>query len=75
MFYIKQRVRVHSYGHTDRQMDRRTDTGCDIVASAVKQIATKIDLSLTLILSSLEKHSESGLSASTGDLAAILPAM
>mgnify|MGYP001795194722 CR=1 FL=1 len=27
MLYIKQRVRVHSYGHTDR----RTDAGRDIV--------------------------------------------
>ena len=26
----------------DIQTDRRTDTGCDIVASAMKQIATKM---------------------------------
>ena len=38
MLYIKQRERVHSYGHTDRQTDGQ---GHDIVTSAMKQIATK----------------------------------
>ena len=37
MLSIKQHVRVHSYRNTDR----RTDVGRDIVASAMKQIATK----------------------------------
>ena len=31
---------AHSYWHTDRQTDGRTDTGRVIVASAMKQIAT-----------------------------------
>ena len=39
MLYMKKRVRVHLYRHTDR----RTDTGRDIVVSAMKQIATKMN--------------------------------
>ena len=29
MLYIKQRVRIPSYGHIDRRTDGRTDTGRD----------------------------------------------
>ena len=50
MLCIKQRVRVHSYGHTDRW----TDTGRDMVASAMKQIATKMN-------NNILKHKESVL--------------
>ena len=32
---------MYEFTHTDIQTDRRTDTGRDIVASAMKQIATK----------------------------------
>ena len=40
--YIKSSV--YEFIHTDIQTDRRTDTGRDIVASAMKQIATKTGL-------------------------------
>ena len=33
---------MYEFTHTDIQTDRRTDTGRDIVASAMKQIATKM---------------------------------
>ena len=32
---------MHEFNDTDIQTDRWMDTGCDIVASAMKQIATK----------------------------------
>ena len=36
---------VYEFTYTDIQSDRQKDTGRDIVASAMKQIATKTDIS------------------------------
>ena len=33
---------MYEFAHTDMYTDRQMDTGCDIVASGMKQIATKI---------------------------------
>ena len=47
MLYISS---VYEFTLTDIQTDRQTDTGPDIVALAMKQIATKINSSAIRIL-------------------------